>query len=245
MSVDKLFAAAKKHAVSTIQIADNYPLGKLSQQNLLALVEKAEDNEISLEVGTRRLDSENIINYLKIAKLAKSPFLRVIIDDHQYEPSVEEVIQIIRSLLPVLRDLNVLLAIENHDRFSSADLAKIIEMTSREHVGICLDTANSLGAGEGVNEVLDHLAPYCVNLHIKDITIRRLPHKMGFNVLGCAAGDGDLNIPLIIEKVQNNGKLLSITLEVWSDECPTQEETIARERRWAEKSIRYLKSIIN
>lgn len=244
MSMESLFAIAKKHKVSSIQIADNYPLDKLSKPDLLALAAKAVDDEIRLEVGTRRLESENIINYLRIAKLVKSPFLRVVIDDHQYEPSVEDVIQIINNLLPTLSDLNVILAIENHDRFSSAELTKIIEMTSREHVGICLDTANSLGAGEGVNEVLAHLAPYCVNLHIKDINIRRLSHKMGFKVLGSAAGDGDLDIPLIIEKVKNNGKLRSITLEVWSDECPTQKETIDRERRWAEKSIRYLKTII-
>lgn len=64
-------------------------------------------------------------------------------------------------------------------------------------MGICVDTVNSIGAGESVDYIVDTLAPFTVNLHIKDFGIARLPHKQGFIVDGRIAGEGMLDIALI------------------------------------------------
>ena len=56
------------------------------------------------------------------------------------------------------------------------------------YVGICLDTVNSFGSLEGPEVVIETLAPYTVNLHIKDFDIRRTDHNMGFTIFGTPAG---------------------------------------------------------
>jgi len=61
-------------------------------------------------------------------------------------------------------------------------------------VGICMDTVNSLGILETPRQVVAMLGPYVQNLHIRDFTIRRLPSKMGYEVIGCPAGKGKLEI---------------------------------------------------
>lgn len=239
-----LLHQAKIFGVDRVQIADNLPLDSLSDDDMSALIALSRKLNILVEVGTRRLERQHIENYLKIASFVGSPFLRVVIDDTDYEPTEAQVISEIIELLPLLEKKDMILAIENHDRFPAASLARIIEQTSRSHVGICLDTANSLGAGEGIMEVIGVLAPYTVNLHVKDITIRRLPHKMGFEVLGCVAGQGDIDIPVLIETLAPYDRCESVTLEVWSDYTGDIEETIRREVAWASESIDYLKSIM-
>ena len=96
--------------------------------------------------------------------------------------------RIIREVLPAYREAGIRLAIENHDRFRAHELVAIIAATDADYVGICLDTANSLGADEGIWEVARTLAPHTLNLHVKDYRIERLDHQMGFTVRGAPAG---------------------------------------------------------
>jgi sugar phosphate isomerase/epimerase len=236
------FAFANK--IRYVQFGDNLPLHSFSWQALRNLKETATSLHINIEVGTKRLTAENILNYLSIAQTLDSSFLRVVIDDVDFHPREKQVIEIIRSLIPHLKETGICLAIENHDRFPVATLRRIIEQTDPGSVGICLDTANSLGANEGLNEVIEALGQYTVNLHIKDITIKRLPHKMGFIVEGCAAGNGILNIPAIIQQLKPYNTCRTVTLEVWSQPEATIEQSIAKEKQWVETSIQYLKNVL-
>jgi L-ribulose-5-phosphate 3-epimerase UlaE len=101
-----------------------------------------------------------------------------------------------------------------------------------------------LGANEGINEVTRVLGSHTVNLHVKDIIIKRLSHKMGFMIEGCAAGEGILNIPHIIQQLKPYNKCKTVTLEVWSQPEATIEQAIAKEKQWVETSIKYLKTIL-
>lgn len=242
-AVDLLNYAARKN-IRFVQFGDNYPLHQFAKEEVANLKKEADESGIQIEVGTRRLSIENISTYLAIANLMKASFLRMVIDDADYHPDEQDVIGIIKKSLAQLQASNVKLAIENHDRFSSVVLKRIIEDTDPQWVGICLDTANSLGAGEGIGEVAAQLAPYTINLHIKDFTIERVPHKMGFQVRGCPAGTGMLNIPWLVKEVTSRSQCCTATLEVWSDVEATIEATVQKEQQWVEQSIDYLKTII-
>ena len=236
------YALEKK--ITCIQFGDNYPLHKLTLEELDEIRETATENNITLEVGTSGLEFSNIQKYLSIAKHLDSRFLRVVIDGPHFYPGIEDVIKTISSLLPSLQEYNVCLAIENHDRFRAKDLEYIIQKTSIEYVGICLDTCNSLGAGEGIHEILPVLIPYTVNLHVKDFNIKRVSNKMGFNVCGAPAGEGILDIPWLLKEFTKYEKCRTATLELWMNEEKDTDTTIAQEKAWIEKSINYLKKYI-
>ena len=244
MQATELLQYAAQKNIGCVQFGDNLPLHLLSDGELEQLRETSIALGIKIEVGTRRLTEENIWLYLSIAKRLSSSFLRVVIDDAGYHPDEKAVVAELENLLPHSQKANIILAIENHDRFSSKTLERIIKNTSESLVAICLDTANSLGAGEGFNEVLNVLAPYTINLHIKDITIKRLSHKMGFFVAGCAAGQGLLNIPEIIGVLKQYQRCQTATLEVWSQPEETIEKTVEKEKQWVEYSIDYLKNLL-
>jgi sugar phosphate isomerase/epimerase len=161
--------------------------------------------------------------------------------------AVEQPIHLIALLGNAARALaaaDVTLALENHDRFSAATLRRIIESAGSPHAGICLDTANSLGAGEGLAAVTETLAPLTVNLHVKDVRISRLPHMMGFVVEGRPLGQGQLPIAETIACVRQHGRCGSVILEAWTPPGTTMEETVTRERAAADISIERLKTLV-
>lgn len=244
MDVFSFVKAAAALDVSLVQIADNLPLHKLQPEKLKQLIDFCRSLQVEVEVGTRGLYIDRVKQYLDIACQFKSPFLRLVVDDKGFEPEVDEIVQRVRNLLPTLKDKNIMLAIENHDRFRAKQLAQIVENTDPRWVGICLDTANSLGAGEGIGEAMEHLATYTVNLHIKDIRITRVSSNMGFMVSGCPAGEGVIDIPELLDTLSNNPNFFSVTLELWPDFREDLEHTISTEHIWVQQSIGYIKKVL-
>lgn len=238
---NELLEIAHQLGVSHLQLADNVPVHHLPNQAWNQLLQKADQYDIQLELGIRGLKVDLIERYLTLAKACHAHFLRVVIDDIAFEPDHEEIMEIINFLLPRFRANHIVLAIENHDRFRASDIKTIIEATDPEWVGVCLDTANSLGADEGIYEVAHILAPYTVNLHIKDYSINRLAHNMGFIVEGTPAGKGQTPIPWLLELINSYERCYSATLEVWSSPLESVEATIKRERKWVEQGVDYLK----
>jgi sugar phosphate isomerase/epimerase len=167
----------------------------------------------------------------------------MVIDSTRFEPDIHTIISIIKDLLPELKSRKIRLALENHDRIKARDFEKIIQSVGSSMVGICLDSVNSMGAGEGFESVCDTLIPYTINLHIKDFKIYRMSHKMGFTIEGRPAGQGMLNIPDLVERIEDTGLCHSAFLELWTPPEQSIEQTIAKEAEWADESIRYLKSL--
>jgi len=241
MTVSDLLRITSGHKLKCVQIGDNAPLHLLDKEGLISLRSHAKG--IRLEVGARGLTREHLERYIEIASLVEAPLLRFVVDGAGYEPSELEIISAIRNVLPELKKRKIVLAIENHDRFKAEQLRNILDAIADEQVGICLDTVNSLGAGEGLDWVTSVLAPFTVNLHIKEFSISRFPHNMGFEVVGAPAGKGMMDITSVIEQLDGYKKCKSAVLEQWVPWQGTYSDTVALERQWAEESIKSLKGI--
>jgi sugar phosphate isomerase/epimerase len=240
-----LLRRADQLGVRVAQFCDNLTLPRLSPQELEEFAAFATEHQIGVELGTRGIaDTANLLAHLDLAKFLGAPFVRVVVDSKVHEPSPDECVSVLRPLLPRFAAAGVKLAIENHDRFTSATLAQIVEQLGPDDVGICLDTVNSFGALEGPEVAVKTLAPYTLNLHVKDFTLARVSSQMGFVVNGCAVGQGRLNVPWLLDQLRAAGREVNAILELWTPFGPTLEDTIAREARWAEESVRYLRQLI-
>lgn len=236
---------AVKLQVPILQIADNYPLHLLTEQRLEQLDRYAMERQITLEVGTRGISRKNLITYVHIAEKLHARLLRVVIDAKGDEPSAEESVARIRPILPVLREKNILLGIENHDRFSSHVFAEIVKKLDSPYVGIVLDTVNSFACEENTDQVLNELASYTVNFHMKDFHIERVPGAMGLLVTGTIAGEGRLNFPGIIERLRKEAKTdFSTIIELWMQPEKSIKKTLEKENRWVEQSVSNIKRML-
>jgi sugar phosphate isomerase/epimerase len=236
---NELLDKAHEHGVTLLQIGDNLPLHTFDSTRLDRLARRAAHEGVGLEVGARRLTPERISEYTAIARRVGAKLIRFVIDDAEYHPAPADVTSVLRDTAPLLNGLT--LGIENHDRFPAATLRSMIETTGFDNIGTCLDTANSLGAGEGIEAVAAMLAPITVNLHIKDFWIERVPHLMGFTVTGRPAGGGMLNLPRLLEQLAPHDRCQTAVLETWPPPEATLEATLAKESSWAEQSMKYLK----
>ena len=231
-----LLDRAAELGVDVVQIADNLPLDTLSQAELSRLRAAAETRGLVLEAGTRGDEPERLLRYLDIAARLQSNLLRTLPG-----PDLAESERSLRAVLPRFEALGVAIALENYERHTSRELAALVERIASPFVGVCLDTVNSFGALEGLEEVSTILAPHTINLHIKDFDIERLPSMLGFQVTGRPAGEGRLNVDRLLEKLAPHGKDPSLILELWTPFTGSPEETIALEAEWALRSVRYLK----
>jgi sugar phosphate isomerase/epimerase len=240
MTETDLLREATELQVRLIQLADNLPLHEMHQDRLEQLIREASANGIILEAGARGMTEEHLHLYIKLAEKIGSPLLRFVIDDKDlFRPGTDEIVSIINNALHDLSSRKIVLALENYERMKTEDFVQIIKKVDNEFVGICLDTINSFGALEGTETVIDRLAPFTVNLHIKDARISRLSHKLGFLVEGTPAGEGMLPLPWILERI--NKRCRSAVLEQWVPPEQQIRDTILKEAAWARKSVENLR----
>jgi sugar phosphate isomerase/epimerase len=234
-----LLDRCREHGLKLLQIGDNLPLHTFDSQRLKQLAARANQEGVELEVGARGLTVERVAEYAEIARRLNARLIRCVIDDANYHPTADEVTDILLRSQRLLDGLT--LGIENHDRFPSKILARIIQETNSARIGICLDTANSLGGGEGLESVLPALASRTVNLHIKDFQVERVAHLMGFSVRGCPAGAGLVDLPGVLKQLTPFHRCHTAILELWTPPESRLEDTIAKEAAWAGQSIQYLR----
>jgi sugar phosphate isomerase/epimerase len=240
----RLLETAAACGAGVLQVADNLPLHRLDGCALDALAARSRELDITLETGTRGIRPGALDPYREICRRTGARLLRTLIDAPDHRPDEAEAVALLRAAAPAFERAGVTLAIENHDRFPAARLRRMVDAVASHAVGVCLDTANSLGCGEGVATVLDALAEVTVNLHVKDFTVRRLAHGKGFLVTGAPAGQGLLDIPALLARLRAAGRDVSCILELWSEPEATSEAAIEKEDRWAAESLRYLRPFI-
>jgi sugar phosphate isomerase/epimerase len=255
LTTDRLLDTGAELGVRVVQIADNLPLDRLTHPELDRLLRRAGRLGIALEVGTCGIRPDHLRRYAQIAARLKSPILRTVLDTADHEPTPAEVVDTLRAVVPDFERAGVCLAIENHDRFRAATLADILKRVGSSPpcpppprgegwVGVCLDTANSIGCVENLDTLLRVLGRWTVNLHIKDYCIFRPPHHKGFVVEGRPAGRGQLDVPALLAALRATGRDMSAIVELWPPPEPTVAESVAKEEAWARESVRYLRQLI-
>lgn len=239
-----LLSFARQHALPVVQVGDNLPVHAMSPERLSNFIRDAERSGVWIELGARGLTDAHLETYLGACRRCRSTLLRFVADAADYRPSPQDLISLLRNAERALAAADVTLALENHDRFTAATLRHVVESVASRHVGVCLDTANSLGAGEGLAAVTRELSAHVVNLHVKDVAISRLPHLMGFLVEGRLLGAGQLPIGETVARVAETGRCRSVILEAWTTPCELMTDTIRKEIAGAERSIQVLKNMV-
>ena len=244
MTAFELLDKAHTYGADVLQIADNLPIGHLSNDELWKLKSAADALGIALEVGTRGIATANIARFLEIAAILGSPILRIVIDTKDHEPTMDEINSLLAPFANQFRNVSIKLAIENHDRLTCEQFNEIIDRLGDDWVGICLDTVNSLGAVEAPNTVVPALAPRAINVHMKDFEIVRSNGQMGFTVQGTALGQGRLDVQSVIAAVGGSKRDITSVIELWTPRQSSYEETVALEESWAVQSVKFLRASI-
>ncbi len=134
------------------------------------------EHALYLELGTGGFGFEDISMKLQLARDAGARSLRTFYGGHRHLLSAEDIRRMVREAAEGLKRLadvaaasDVILAIENHEEFTGAEVFEIITaVDSPCFVRACLDTGNGMIVGEDPLECTRALAPYASCVHLKD-----------------------------------------------------------------------------
>lgn len=243
MTALDLLERAHALGVHLVQYGPNLPLDQLPDAEIDALVRRARELDIDLELGTRGLETAHLQRQAVLAQRLGSKLLRTAPEIDGRPVAARDIPPYLQAILPTLEKTNIRLGLEN-SVIPARELAWALDQAPSPQLGIVLDMVNSLAVAEGWKYVSTVLAPYTVCLHHKDFVVKRVWSMMGFSVEGAPAGQGQLDTPWLIDLLDQAGAIYNVILEVWPPEQATLEATIALEDQWVRESIPYLRTWI-
>ena len=140
---------------------------------------------------------------------------------------------------PIAEKYRIPLGLENHKDWTVDELAGLMKEYSSEWLGVCLDTGNNLALLDDPMEVVERLAPYTLNTHLKDMGLAEYPD--GLLLLEPVFGEGHLDLRRMVSTVRQARPGARFTVEQLTRN-PLKVPALA-DRYWAsfpERNGRYL-----
>lgn len=118
----------------------------------------------------------------------------------------------IARALPILEKHRMPMGIENHKDWTAEELLALLKEFNSEYLGACIDTGNNLALLDDPAELVERLAPFAVNTHIKDMAVEECAD--GFLLVEVPLGQGMLDMKRIIETIARARPRTRFTLEM-------------------------------
>jgi sugar phosphate isomerase/epimerase len=163
--------------------------------------EALEERAFFAEVGGRSTNPEMLEWQMRLCSDLGADVLRtaVVLKD-TFEETRAYALHDLGEVLPLAHELDVRIALENHEDLTAEELASIVEDVDDHHVGVCLDTGNGLCIYEDPLETVARLAPHAISTHVKDQRLVRVDGRV--YSIGVRLGSGDVDLPKVIEIVR-------------------------------------------
>jgi sugar phosphate isomerase/epimerase len=154
-------------------------------------------------------------------------------------PQIEAVVKMLKESARIAEDHGVVLAIENHIDYTSAEIYEILERVGSPALKVNFDTGNTLRMMEDPVAAAWRLAPYTVATHTKDLeACRHVPPEEWYFFSSVPVGTGLIDIPAVVKALQQSGYQGSLAVE--SDhhkEHQDEDQLVAR-------SVAYLRQLL-
>lgn len=240
-----LLQRAERAGLSLVQFADNIPLHERDDGEIAELVAEAKTKGIAIELGLAgATDKASLRTYLRYANQLDCHLIRVSLDAADLRKGQDQICSELLGFEQMLVDQGIRIAFENHFALASGDLAALVDTLNSDRFGVCLDVANSVCAGEWPLETVKLLAPYAINLHLKDCKFLTDPYGVGFSVIGTPIGQGIVDVAAIINLVQPVKRNINIILEHWLPWDDDQSALMRREDEWVLQNVAAVKEFL-
>lgn len=148
---------------------------------------------VSLGVQTLRGDVEQERPYFAIAANAGARYMSV-----SFPAGIAA--EQLRRIEGLAEEYDVQLGIHNHGGYhwlGSSEILRYLFSVTNERIGLTLDTAWALDAGEDPLSMVKEFAPRLYGLHLKDFIFDRARHPQDVVV-----GEGNINLPALAAALQ-------------------------------------------
>lgn len=228
------YAASQK--LDTLQISSVGEYDNAGAEHLGAMRSYASERGITIDAGTgcicptsssyspkEKDPVEYTVQGLRVANAVGSRAMRCFLgsrpDRMDIERHMESTIKVLRAVRQQALDLNVKIAIENHNGdLTASEVRTIIETAGKEFVGSCLDLGNPFWLVEHPEVTLETLAPYVVTTHVRDTAVYEHPRGCAFQWV--ALGDGSVDWVSLMKKYRQLVPEVPMQLEIITGRPP-------------------------
>jgi 3-oxoisoapionate decarboxylase len=163
----------------------------------------------------------------------------------RWQQFMAQVLAGFRQAAAVAEQVQVPLAVENHQDLASEDLLHLCRAIDSPFFGIVLDTGNPLAVAEEPLSFTEALLPYIRNVHLKDYRIYRT--ESGYRLVRCPLGEGAVPLEAICGQVASRYQAMTCAVELgahrarhvrlleedfWPDYAPRPASHLARTLRF-------------
>jgi len=119
---------------------------------------------------------------------------------------------VVRATGPLLQEMGLRLAVENHTDFLARELVALVEEVGPEYLGVCFDSGNPAYICEDPNLAAELLAPYTLTTHIRDSRVWAVPE--GAMAQWAPMGQGYTDLPGMVAILEQHAPDASFNLEI-------------------------------
>ena len=153
------------------------------------------------EINRRAAEEASILD-TRIVRSCSGGMMRWNPENPATETFLQEMTECLCSLRQMLKDNNVILALETHFEFTTHELLRLFDMCETEpgdFLGICFDPMNVLTMLEDPIQAVERVLPWIVSTHIKDGAV--LLKSEGFVTFPAEIGKGIVDFNNIVERL--------------------------------------------
>ncbi len=154
-------------------------------------------------------------------------------------PQIEAIVAMLRESVKIAEDHGIVLAIENHIDYTSAEILEILDRVGSEALKVNFDTGNALRMMENPVSAAKRLSSRIVAVHAKDMeACRHVPPEEWYFFSSVPVGTGLIDMPGVVRVLQESG--FAGVLAVESDHHKDNQD----EDRLVAQSVAYLKKLV-
>ncbi len=235
MSLDHLLEKAADLNLDGVHLADARHLESFDYGHVSEVKRRADALGLYVELGTSGTNPDHLQNVVRAAHVLGTRAVRTFAgrpraaSPRRMEEIISEAAGQLGEVLPVCERYGISVAVENHQDLTTAELLSLLEIVDSRWVGVCFDTGNPLALLEDPMESAQAFGPLIKTVHLKDYQL--CARSDGFSLIGCALGDGVVDLRGIIDllRAEAPGAALNIETYVGKQSVPALEDAYLRQ----------------
>lgn len=131
----------------------------------------------------------------------------------------DELVGVLKDIAPIAEKNGQYFSVENHQDYTADEMVHIMSSVGSPHVGIYLDTGNSIALMEDPLYTVEKLAPFTHGIHMKEYVV--LPAPGGYDLVGVGLGQGVVDNQKAMEIVADKApeETMLVTIENPLERC--------------------------
>ncbi|MEO3417182.1 TIM barrel protein [Roseovarius sp. CAU 1744] len=189
-------------------------VGGTSVEQLHRVGKAVRDAGLFLEVDTSGTDPAHLARVLKASREMGADRLRTY-TAHTGTPE-EQLAKTTRDLkvaAPIAADHGIAVLLENHEDFTGAEVARIIDAVDHPNIGALFDFGNSMMVLEEPMAAAQAMAPHVRTVHVKDQIVVQPDAAPRPIVCGAPIGRGNIDVAGILDYVTRASGLERICIQ--------------------------------